>query len=64
VFLKTTHRLAAFSDAAFHKRCFAASGDQAEVDRLLARFKEKMASAPTSLEEYETWVKDAMKEFE
>ena len=61
--LKSTHPLAAFSDAAFHQECFAAHPDGAEVEQLLARFKEKMANAPTSLEEYEAWIEDAMREF-
>lgn len=63
-FLKASHRLAAFSDAAFHSRCFGAAPENAEVEQLLTRFKDKLAAAPTSLAEYETWIKDAMKEFE
>lgn len=63
-FLGSKHRLVRFSDAAFHQKCFEASEERAEVEQLLARFKEKMAAAPSSLEEYEVWIKEAMAEFE
>lgn len=63
-FLKPTHRLGLYSDAAFHSHCFAATADRQEVERLLERYKSVMASAPDSLEEYEVWIQDALREFE
>lgn len=63
-FLESTHRLARFSDAAFHRRCFEEAAEHAEVENLLMRFKEKMATGPRTLEEYESWLKDSMRDSE
>jgi hypothetical protein len=57
-FLPLGHRLARFSDAAFHRHCFEASADRVEVEQLLARIKDEMAAGPKTLDEYEAWVKN------
>lgn len=65
-FLKREHALARFSDAVFHRRCFNESPEHDEAERLLARFKEVMAAAPpkSTLAEYESWLAQAMRDFE
>jgi hypothetical protein len=63
-FLKPTHPLASYSDAAFHSQCFAATAERPDVERLLERYKSVMANAPESLEDYEVWIHDALQEFE
>lgn len=63
-FLRPSHQLARFSDAAFHRRCFEGSPERAEVERLLALFSERMKAAPQTLEEYESWIRDSMPELE
>jgi hypothetical protein len=64
-FLKKTHRLARFSDAAFHRECFESCPERAEVEQLYLRFEEIMATAPSSsFEEWEHSCKDAMQKFD
>ena len=63
-FLRSSHRLALYSDAAFHQTCFEQSGDRRDVETLLARFRDKMANAPNTLEAYESWLSTSMTEFE
>ena len=63
-FLKSTHRLARFSDAAFHQECFLASPEHEEVERLWERYRAIWARAPSTLEEGEIWVKEAFLEFD
>jgi hypothetical protein len=63
-FLRDTHPLYQYSDAVFHRACFAQSPDRGEVERLRQRYEEVMRTAPTDLGEYERWLGGAMKEFE
>lgn len=66
-FLKPGHRLYTYSDGAFHKRCFDASPDKAEVERLYSRFRQIWADRPRNLttsEEIEKWGQSAFKEFD
>ena len=65
-FLRNTHPLAKFSDAVVHKRCFQECAERANVELLLSRFKELMANAPLNctLEEYESWLSEKMREVE
>jgi hypothetical protein len=63
-FLKSTHPLSSFSDAAFHAKCFAESEERERVESLLQRCRTIASTAPTTLEEYEVWVKDAFREFD
>jgi hypothetical protein len=65
-FLKNTHSLWEYSDAAMHKRCYVACPDKPEMDRLYARFREIWDSRPLNAtwKEVEEWGKTALSEFE
>lgn len=61
-FLPETHRLARFSDAAFHRACFERSSDRQSVERLYALHQEIWASRPRELRtvaEMDAWARDA-----
>ena len=63
-FLQQTHPFWRYSDALFHQICFENSPDRAELERLLSRYKELRSQAPDTLEAYEAWARQAMREFE
>jgi hypothetical protein len=66
-FLLPTHRLYRFSDAAFHRSCFADLPERQELERLYQRYCEIWDARPanlSSLEEIEEWGKHAFKELE
>jgi len=66
-FLKKTHPLFSYSDAAFHKECFDNSVDHVAVTKLYGRFREILESRPRglkTLKEIEEWGKSAFAEFE
>jgi hypothetical protein len=64
-FLKNTHPLWEYSDAAMHTRCYEACPDKPEMDRLYARFREIWDSRPlgATWEEIEEWGRTAFLEF-
>ena len=62
-FLRSSHPFARYSDAAFHRDCFERSPDRPQVEALMARWKEVMRQAPSTLAEYEKWIAQAVKEF-
>lgn len=65
-FLGASHRLARFSDGAFHKHCFSECAEQREVESLYRRYREIWENRPASLmsaAEIEAWGKEAFKEF-
>ena len=66
-FLKNTHPLARYSDAAFHKECFDKSPDAIAVTKLYDRFCKIWESRPRGLvtdKEVVEWGKSAFAEFE
>ena len=66
-FLKKTHPLAAYSDAAFHKECFDKSPDRDAVLKLFDRNEEIWRNRPrglTTQKEIDEWGKSAFAEFE
>jgi hypothetical protein len=66
-FLKPNHPLARFSDAAFHKSCFAKAPERAAVMEVYNRYLAIWAKRPvelTSLDEIEAWAHEAFKGFE
>lgn len=65
-FLKSTHRLGKFSDAAFHETCLAASSDAAEVQVLFEKWQAIWDNRPLDLKsvaEMDAWGKSALAEF-
>jgi hypothetical protein len=65
-FLKPDHELGAFSDTAFHRQCFEEHPRAAEVSALYRRYREIWDSRPRelkTLEEMETWGREAFKDF-
>jgi len=66
-FLKATHVLANYSDAAFHKACFDKSPDAEKVAELYNRYRKVWESRPQSLKpgpETDAWAASAFSEFE
>lgn len=66
-FLKKTHALAAYSDAAFHKECFDKSPDRFAVTKLFDRNQQIWRNRPRGLKtqkEIDEWGKLAFAEFE
>jgi hypothetical protein len=66
-FLKAGHRLHLYSDGVFHQRCFDASPDKEEVEKLHSRFRQIWAERPKNLntpEEIDDWEKSAFKELD
>ena len=66
-FLKKSHRLHRYSDSNMHKRCFEASPDKEELQRLFTRFREIWESRPKdlrALKDIEEWGKSAFSEFD
>jgi len=65
-FLGTSHPLHRYSDAVFHRRCFEASPDRNEVERLFAKFRYIWDHRPPNLttEEIEMWGRSAFAEFQ
>ncbi len=66
-FLKKTHALGAYSDAAFHRQCFDKSPDRIAVTKLFDRSQEIWQSRSRGLktqEEMDEWGKSAFAEFE
>jgi hypothetical protein len=63
-FLGTSHPLHRYSDGLFH-RCFEASPDREEVERLFARFRHIWDHRPSNMtmEEVEVWGRSAFAEF-
>lgn len=65
-FLHARHRLAKFSDAVFHKNCFAGCPERAEVEALFSRYRQIWDSRPknlTSAAEINAWGQTAFREF-
>lgn len=65
-FLPPGHELSIFSEAAFHVRCFTADPRSPAVRSLFARYESIWASRPenlTSLDEIESWGREAFKDF-
>jgi hypothetical protein len=65
-FLKAGHRLASFSDAAFHTTCFEACPEREEVEATYKRFQqiwESRPHGPLSLADMEAWGKEAFRDF-
>lgn len=62
-FLQSSHPLARYSDAPFHRDCFEHSPDRAKVEALVARWKKVMREAPSTPAEYEKWIAQSAKEF-
>jgi len=65
-FLPVSHRLAVFSDAAFHRSCFEADSRHLEVTELFRRFTAIWESRPAglqTLDEIEAWGREAFKDF-
>jgi hypothetical protein len=56
-FLESSHPLARYSDAAFHRHCFDATAERTEVLQLLEARKKKWPSGPLTLGEYEARLK-------
>lgn len=66
-FLKPTHPLARFSDAAFHKACWEKAPERAAVMEVYGRYLAIWATRPnelTSLDEIDVWAREAFKDFE
>ena len=66
-FLKESHPLAEYSDAAFHKECFDKSPDAQEVNRLFEKYNQIWENRPKNIESREdidSWGKSAFAEFE
>ncbi len=66
-FLKATHPLARFSDAAFHKTCFAKAPERAAVMEVYGRYLAIWGTRPnelTSLDQIDVWAREAFKDFE
>ena len=66
-FLKPTHPLARFSDAAFHKACWEKARERAAVMEVYGRYLAiwaKRSEELTSPEEIEAWAREAFKDFE
>jgi len=66
-FLKKTHSLARYSDAAFHKECFDRSPDAEKVARLFDRYRQVWQNRPKGLKDQkdiDAWGKSAFAEFE
>jgi hypothetical protein len=66
-FLKSTHPLAKYSDAAFHEQCFSNSMDAEGVRQLFGKYREIWDSRPTDLKnqkDIENWGRSAFAEFE
>ncbi len=64
-FLPPEHRLARFSDAAFHTACFAACPEREDVEAVLMKYRRIWDSRPQnlkSLAEIEAWGKAAFRE--
>ena len=66
-FLKKSHPLAKYSDAAFHKECFDKSPDAQEVARLFERYNQIWEKRPKNIKsrkDIDAWGKSAFAEFE
>ena len=66
-FLKFTHPLGRFSDAAFHKACFENCPDRDAAEAVYQKYRAIWESRPRNLktlEEMEAWGKEAFKDFE
>jgi hypothetical protein len=66
-FLKKSHPLAKYSDAAFHKECFDKNGDAQEITRLFERYNQIWKDRPKNLTNHKdinAWGKSAFAEFE
>jgi len=66
-FLKPSHPLARFSDAAFHTTCFAGAPERAAVMEVYGRYLAIWAKRPddlTTAEETAAWAREALKDFE
>jgi len=64
-FLSRSHRLAKFSDAAFHAACFASCAERDEVESVFKRYQEIWESRPKELRtlaEIEAWGKEAFRD--
>lgn len=65
-FLRPTHRLGKFSDAAFHERCLTSSAEAAEAQRLYEKWLAIWDKRPLDLKtvaEMDAWGKAAFAEF-
>lgn len=65
-FLKNTHELGRFSDAALHRMCFERAPQRQAVEALFCRFEAIWESRPRelkTLEEIESWGREAFKNF-
>ena len=65
-FLKPTHKLGRFSDAAMHSDCLKRSPERAAVAEIYERWLAIWATRPgdlTSPEEIAAWARDAFKDF-
>jgi hypothetical protein len=66
-FLKKTHALARYSDAAFHQECFDNSPDGSAVIKLFDRYRKIWENRPKELktqEEIDEWGEFAFADFE
>jgi hypothetical protein len=66
-FLKKTHTLARYSDAAFHQECFDNSPDGGAVSKLFDRYHQIWESRPQGLKtrkEIDEWGESAFADFE
>lgn len=64
-FLKPTHPLGRFSDAAFHTACFAKAPERAALMEIYCRYLKIWATRPDDLaspEEVEAWGREAFKD--
>jgi len=65
-FLKPSHKLARFSDAAFHTNCYAKAPERAALEEVYGRYRAIWQSRPanlTTIEETEAWQREAFKDF-
>jgi hypothetical protein len=66
-FLKSTHPLANYSDAVFHKECFQQSPYRQKIELLYQQWQEIWNSRPKDLktiEEMDAWSKSAFANFD
>lgn len=66
-FLKKTHTLAMYSDAAFHQECFDNSPDGSGVIKLFERYRQIWENRPQELKtqkEIDEWGRSAFADFE
>jgi hypothetical protein len=66
-FLKAGHRLQMYSDGVFHRRCYDASPEKQEVERLYSRYRQIWDERPRHLktaEEIKEWGASAFEDLD